>query len=212
MRLSGLFFFCLLASVAFPDDKKVYLDTVEPEKMLTENLKELPHILFLNVGDALTNEALADAAAHVRTKYLFNIVTNSIPDTLTREVATDPTILKKRFGEKTALVVAFEKKEMKSSFLVIPGYYSALNITGISRDTPSPDLLTKRIRQMALKGLAQACGVGANADEHCVMFYQSFTLKGMDATSATYGPFAYLPVRELLRAIGGNDIFSSPHY
>lgn len=59
---------------------------------------------------------------------------------------------------------------------------------------------------MLLKGLALACGLGASSDQYCVMYYKSFTLDGMDCTSATYGPNVYMPLLETLTALGGNEI------
>lgn len=205
MRCAILFFL----QFTLPVFAAVHLDPVEPGKILTSELTQQPHILFLNVNNAVTNDTLADAAAYIRLKYMFNTVTNACDISQTRDVLENPAILKQRFGDKAMLVIAFERNDPpKPAFTAIPGHYAALNIANLARDTPSADLLTKRTRQMALKGLAQACGVGANADEHCVMFYKSFTLSGMDATSATYGPFSYFPIRETLRLLGGDAIFS----
>lgn len=201
-----IFFFLFFA---LPALSAVHLDSVEPEKILTPELTGQPHILFLNVNKAITDEALADAAAYVRLKYMFNTLTNACETSQTRDVIDNPALLRQRFGKMATLVVAFERNDSpKPAFIALPGHYTALNTAPLTRDNPPADLLAKRTRQMALKGLAHAAGIGANADEHCVMYYKSFTLSGMDATSATYGPFAYLPIRETLRLLGGDAIFS----
>jgi hypothetical protein len=55
---------------------------------------------------------------------------------------------------------------------------------------------------MMLKGLAFACGFGANQDiGRCVMGAGSFdTLKGIDGTSASYSPFVAFPMMDFLSA------------
>ena len=59
-----------------------------------------------------------------------------------------------------------------------------------------------RIEKMMLKGLAFACGFGANQDSgRCVMGMGSFeTLRGIDSTSTSYSPFCYFPLFDYLQA------------
>lgn len=83
--------------------------------------------------------------------------------------------------------------------VAVPGFLAAVNVRGLSKGADA-GLYGRRVLKMALKGLAFACGVGANQDAgRCVMGSGSFeTLKGIDGTSATYSPFAYFPIADFL--------------
>ena len=87
--------------------------------------------------------------------------------------------------------------------LTAPGFFAAINVRGLSKGADRA-LYEKRLLKIALKGLAFACGFGANQDVgRCVMGAGSFeTLKGIDGTSATYSPFVFFPLSDYLQARG----------
>ena len=87
--------------------------------------------------------------------------------------------------------------------VVSPGFFAVMNVRGLDKDADIKKY-AKRIEKMVLKGLAFACGFGANQDiGRCVMATGSFeTLKGIDATSASYSPFCYFPLSDYLNSRG----------
>ncbi len=189
--------------------KNAVLDPVKDvDALLPADANQRAHVLFVNVGKALPEAEFREAAAYVRMKYMLNIAVGAAPEPFAQESVADLAALKKRFGEKALIVVAVVKQEQGPSFINVPGFFSQVNLRGLDKDKPEELFLKKRTRQMFLKGLAQACGIGATIDDMCVMFCKSFTLEGMDRVSATFGPNAYFPMRELLRDIGGEDIFA----
>lgn len=188
--------------------KVTVLDPVKDvDAMLPEDAVQRPHIVFVNVDKALSTEAFREAAAYVRMKYSVNVVVRDAREPLACDALRDPTILRKRFGDKAVIVVAVVKQEIGASFINIPGSFAQVNLRGLDKDKPDAFFLKKRRTQMLLKGLAHACGIGATMDSTCVMKYNSFTLEGMDLVSATYGPNAYFPMSKLLKEIGGDGIF-----
>jgi len=89
----------------------------------------------------------------------------------------------------------------------IPGQYALINICALRNDSPTADVFSGRLLRILMKGVAYAAGVGVNQDPICVMHWNSFTLKTIDATSATYGPQAYFVLCDILKAAGTKDIF-----
>jgi hypothetical protein len=192
-----------------PPKKNAVLDPVKDvDALLPAEANQRAHVLFVNVGNALPESAFREAAAYVRMKYLLNVAVHAEPTPFAQAVVTDTGVLKQRFGKHALIVVAVVKQKQGPSFINVPGFFAQVNLRGLDKDRPEELFLKKRTRQMLLKGLAHACGIGATIDNMCVMFCNSFTLEGMDRVSATYGPNAYFSMRELLKELGGNDIFA----
>ena len=84
--------------------------------------------------------------------------------------------------------------------LTCPGHFAVINVRGLRKDADEKTYKS-RITKMALKGLAVACGFGANQDVgRCVMSMGSFdTLKGIDSTSESYSPFCFFPLSDYLQ-------------
>jgi hypothetical protein len=196
------------APAAAPPKNAVLEPVNDAAALLPAAAAQRAHVLFVNVGGALPDADFREAAAYVHMKYALNVAVRNERKPFANEVVADAAALRKRFGDKALVVVALVKQEAAPSFVNVPGFFSQVNLRGLGRDNPEALFLKKRTRQMLLKGLAHACGVGATVDAMCVMCYSSFTLEGMDRVSATYGPNAYFPVRELLREIGGGGIFA----
>ncbi|MDA3926534.1 MAG: hypothetical protein PF904_17725 [Kiritimatiellae bacterium] len=197
------------AAPATPLPKKIsVLDPVKNvSTLLPADATQRPHVLFVNVSGALPDADFREAAAYVRMKYMLNVAVRNESKPFANELVEDTAALRKRFGDKAVIVVALVKQEIGPSFVNVPGYFSQVNLRGLDKDGPEELFLKKRTRQMLLKGLAHACGIGATIDSTCVMKYNSFTLDGMDRVSTTYGPNAYFPMLELLKEIGGDSIF-----
>ena len=84
--------------------------------------------------------------------------------------------------------------------VTVPGFFAIVNMRGLKKDADAKKY-SSRVAKMVMKGLAFACGFGANQDiGRCVMSAGSFdTLKGIDATSASYSPFVYFPLSDYLQ-------------
>lgn len=85
--------------------------------------------------------------------------------------------------------------------ITCPGFFAVINVRGLKKDADA-NTYENRIAKMALKGLAFACGFGANQDiGRCVMAMGSFdTLKGIDSTSTSYSPFCFFPLTDYLQS------------
>lgn len=183
------------------------LQPVVPAKVLTRQAAERPHVLFLNVAKAVNDELFREAVAAVSLVVQVNLEATSIPGPLEREALWERGYTAKRYGDKAKLIVYVKNDPKEVSFINAPGNWAVVNLSGLDRDKPDTERYRRRLRQMMLKGLAHACGVGATGDSHCVMYNNSFTLEGMDKTSVSYSPFAGAPVQDTLLAIGGISMF-----
>jgi len=167
------------------------------------------HVVFVNVADAMPNDAFREAVAYVKAQWWINVVATNTRQSVKEEAVRDIGAIKKRFGGKACFVVEIVRDKALPDIVAVPGGFAQVNVHKVDSDKPAADYLKKRQIQMVLKGLAYSCGVGSNVDEFCVMYYKSSlaSLEYMDRASATYGPFAYVPLRDVLFACGGEEIF-----
>ena len=183
----------------------VPLPKVDPDKVLTEQAALKPHVLFVNLDKALEDVLFREAVAAVSLVQAVNLAVAEAKGfegvNLFEKKPRD-----RRFGEQAKVVVYVVNKPGMVSFLNAPGYWALVNLSGLDRDKPEAERYRRRLRQMMLKGLAHACGVGATFDARCVMYSESFTLEGMDKTSVSYSPFASGPLDSQLKALGGEAI------
>lgn len=195
-----------LAAVACAGEAK----PEKPFPAIVPEAREYKHVLFVNVGGALDGAAFADGVGKINSLMPLNIWTNSIPRSVVKTLVAKPESLKKVFGDKAAVVVFVERSEEGPSFMQVPGTWALVNMRGLDKDKPEAAVLRERTRKMFLKGLAHAAGIGSNIDPHCAMWCGSFTLEGMDKTTTSLGPYAFFPMQETLKAIGGIEILAVP--
>ena len=184
------------------------VEEVDVATCLPASARERPHVLFVNVGQALDETAFADAAAYIRMRWMITTWTNSVDKVDVAAMVSNQEASRAANAKQAVLTVYVVKDEAMANFLLQPGTWSLLNVRGLDKDGPEPLLLTKRTRQMFLKGLCFATGVGVNTDPYCAMYAESFTPSGMDKTSATIGPFAYGPLMQSLQLISGDALFA----
>jgi hypothetical protein len=165
------------------------------------------NVRFENVASAMPDADFREAVAYVKSQWWINVVPTNSQKSIASKVLAEKQFLSWEFGDKTRLVIQLVKDKKAPNIVAVPGYYAQVNLEAIEADNPAPEYLKKRRIQMIIKGLAYACGVGSNADEFCVMYYKGDKLSVMDCSSATFSPFAYVPLREYLFAIGGEEIF-----
>lgn len=166
------------------------------------------HVLLVNVAEAIPAADFPAVAERVFAKVQINLWTNSIPKSVFRDLVDDPAGLTNRFGPKCCTAVFIERNAKGYSFLNAQGSWSMVNLRGLDRDRPDAATLTSRRVKMVLKGLAFACGGGATIEPKCSLFYDSFTIEGMDKTGEMITPMSYFPMLETLKAIGGAEILS----
>lgn len=169
---------------------------------------EKNHVLFVNVGNAIPVDQFPGIVEFAASRVQINIWTNSIAKSMIHELIDSPAALTNRFGPKCCTAIFIENNSIGYSFLNAQGSWSMVNMRGLDRDKPSPEVLRDRYTKMLLKGLAYACGGGASLESKCSLYYGSFTLEGMDKTGIQISPMSYFPMLETLRAIGGSDILS----
>ena len=106
------------------------------------------------------------------------------------------------------MVVYLVNDAQANGFVNVPGMCAWVNARSLKQDSPSEELYQKRVTKLLMKGLAHASGVGANIDPRCVMYWKSFSLEGIDATSASFGPHAFFVLQETLQLLGGDGLFT----
>lgn len=166
------------------------------------------HVLLVDVGGAIPPRDFPEVAERVAAKVQINLWTNSIASSVWRGLLDDPRGLTNLFGPRCCLAVFVERDDNGYSFLNAQGGWSMVNMRGLDRDGPDAATLASRRVKMVLKGLAFACGGGATIEPKCSLYYDSFTIRGMDKTFEMITPMTYFPMLETLRAIGGNEILS----
>ena len=202
-----------LAAVCAPaQGARKVMDVIDPVEdaagFLPADAAKRPHILFVNVAGALPDGEFRKAAAYVRMKYGVRVAVRDEAEPFAGEAVARASSVTNRFGANAVLTVALVRKAGEPTYVAVPGWFAQVNVEGADRDSPNDLFRYKRACQFALRGLAYACGVGVNPDDMCVMSYRGFTLEGMDAVSATFGPYAYFPLRETLRMMAGDALFS----
>lgn len=180
-----------------------------PYKALSTNSKESPHILFVNVNKAISTKQLDKATGLINALYGFNLGTASVKKSMVADVVADSGFIARKFGENAVLAVFIEKNQKGYNYLQAPGWWSMVNVNNLDKDQPKPDVLQERIAKVLLRGLAMCCGAGANHDPRCVMYVNGFDLKGIDAVSYTYSPFAYQPIMQALKKLGTKAPYKS---
>jgi hypothetical protein len=187
------------------------LSPVDPDKILTAEAKRHAHVCFVNVDNAVNDVRFRDAVAAVTLCCPIHLAVADV-----KNMTSDQLLLKKpknsAFGDKAKIVVYVVKKPEMVMFAGMPLRWAMVNMAGLDKNLPQddPDAYRARLRKMILKGLALACGVGANMDSgRCVMSMGSFTESTIDQTSASFSPFAGIVLMDTLLKVGGSDIFLS---
>ena len=171
-----------------------------------------PHLLIVNVADALPKTVFAQAAEKAAAATMtINCWTNSIPKSIYRELLDNPNELSQHFGRLARIVVFIEKNQVGPSFLNVPGSWSVVNMRGLDRDNPDAVKYGERVAKMILKGMAHASGSGATQEPVCVMYWDSFSLQGLDKVKTVISPMAYFPMLSTLRGLGGQDLLIPQH-
>ncbi len=170
------------------------------------------HVLVVNVGGALSDEAFSKAVERAASVVTVNVWTSSIPKSVVSRLAEGSTDIKTLFGDKAKVAVFVENNDKGPSFLHYPAHWGMVNLYGLDKDRPNAETLAMRQAKMILKGLAYAGGGGATLEKVCAMNCQSFTLAGMDKTLLVVSPMSYFPMLETLRAVGGTEIVTPERY
>jgi hypothetical protein len=173
-----------------------------PYKALNPDNQKTPHILFVNVNNAVSAEQLDKALGLINSMYGFNIWHTSIKKSVVSEVVADSGFVASKFGQNAILVVFIERRDKGYNYLQAPGWWAMVNVGNLDKDSPVPAVLQERIAKVCLRGLAMSCGVNANHDPRCVMYVNGFDLKGMDSVSYSFSPFAYQPLHQVLKKFG----------
>lgn len=175
-------------------------------RLINPKAAEKNHLLVVNVGGALSEADFSTIVTYTLTRVNVNAWTNSIPESCWRACIDKPELVKEKFGPHATVVVFLEKNKQGFSFMNVPGHWSMVNLRGLDKDSPTPQVLRDRTAKMLLKGMAHACGVGASVDELCALNYDSFTLKGMDKTDIRISAMSYFPMLSTLEALGGPEM------
>lgn len=163
---------------------------------------EKPYVAFINVKQSVESNLFAKVvnkfvptAMPVRTKAL------ALPAIEVSDVAIGKR--PQSVGAEAKILVFIINQKGLPNAITVPGQCSILNLAPFDLKS-DPAKLEDRIQRLVLKGLAYACGFGANQDVgRCVMGAGSFdSVKGLDETSASYSPFVTFPMMDYLTERG----------
>lgn len=180
----------------------------EDIRLISPKAAERNHVLIVNVGNAIAEKDFPTIVTYALSRICVNAWTNSIPESCWRNFVDEPENVAKRFGSHTTVAVFLERNERGLSFVNAPGHWSMVNLRGLDKDNPPPQVLRDRQAKMILKGIAHACGAGASVDDLCALNYNSFSLKGMDKTDIRISAMTYFPMLSTLQLLGGPECVS----
>lgn len=164
------------------------------------------HVLLVNVGDAVDAKNWGPAVTFAAQLFQINIWTNSIKSVSVPELVADQKYCQNLFGEKAKVCVFIVSNKDARPFLSAPWSWSIVNVRNLQSDNPDAQTLRDRYAKMILKGLALASCGGASIENSCSMYYNSFTLPGLDKAGITLAPMTYFPMLEILQRVGGPEI------
>ncbi len=167
------------------------------------------HILLVSVSNAVPAEVMREFSAYVKDQWQIRAVVTNAPKPSDVALLIDRKNVEKAALDKSKLRVEIISVPDQPLFVAIPGVYCRANVYGLAQDKPNETFLKKRSFQRMLQGVAMACGIGWNMDDYCVMFYQAEMNEGLDKASATFSPFAYVPLRDKLFRLCGDEIFDT---
>lgn len=168
-----------------------------------ENKEEKNYVSFVNVAEAVEPTLFANSV----TNFLLGVFPARVRLVSAESVDVvsimNPQRHNEKLGKDTRLAVYFVKDPAFPPQLTAPGMWAIINVRNLEKGADKKRL-TERIHRMVLKGLAFACGFGANQDRgRCVMGAGSFSsLEGIDGTSASYSPFVMFPMMDFMSAHG----------
>ena len=162
-----------------------------------------PHILFVNVAEAMKKDDFDLAVAKVAKAVPCPARVDSgeiLPDLLSENSAG------KFVDDKDAVLVVYvvRSKSLPESFSC-PSHWSVVNLAQLESDSPSPEVLAARRAKIILRGLAYAAGAGATLEQRCLMFAGGLSLRELDAAPFALSPMAQLPMLVALEKLFGED-------
>jgi hypothetical protein len=165
-------------------------------------------VVLVNVGGAVPDEVFERAVAELRRASSFNYRIRDLqavdPGLLSREGRTE---ISRLAGPDVCVAVFVTGDADGAGLLSQPGCWSLINARLMRHDQPDEARYEKRVLKLLMKGVGYAAGIGANPDPRCVMYHKSFSLDGIDATSASYGPYAMVPLMDTLRDLSDGAVF-----
>ncbi len=165
-----------------------------------------PHVLLVNVGGALSGGVFTQAQAAVQAQVRLNTRMADLERLDAADLVARWEAYQQAIGTNACITVFVVNDPQGPAFLSRPGVWALINVRALRYGEPTEEVYQQRAVKMMLKGVAHAAGVGATHDARCVMYYKSFSMAGIDDTSATFSPFAYFVLRDTLMAIGGSGL------
>ena len=207
IALSALVATAMSASAVFGvDHVPADFSSMKGVREITTRSRDKNHVVFVNVGNAIPESDWALSATYAAGRLQINIWTNAIASLDMDMLLTKPDAVQRICGPKSRVAVFVVNDEAGPAFLAAQGKWSRVNVRSLRKDNPDAQTLRDRYAKFLLKGLAQAGGAGVSLQRDCALFYDSFTLKGMDKTGITICPMSYFPMVETLQAVGGPEM------
>lgn len=170
----------------------------EKQDVLREAFGRLPHVLLVNVNGAVDNQALADMAGYAYATLNTRVWTNAADEVSLQELCATAAPCAK-WGTNTVAVVYVEKRAGLPPALMAPGAkWAIVNVKGLDSDKPADAQLRRRLRQVALRGVAFAAGAGCAATPRCVTDARMVSLADFDRGADRYDGETAARVGELL--------------
>ena len=168
------------------------------------------HVVFVNLGNALSDDDFVQSVTAVQKVIpVYATGMTASPGITAADIASSWKSIKPLLGEKAVLAVFFAYSESDPAYMTQPRHWAYVNLRETKSGAIDTTVLEKRLAKQAMKGMGLAAGLGGNPESRCVMYFNSFSVGGIDATSASYGPYAYFPLQDILRSLSDGDIFKT---
>ncbi len=186
-----------------------------PEKLdesirpFTPKAAECPHIVLVNVDNAIPEDVWSIATTYAVSRLQINVWTNSLDKSVLDKLVTNPNYTPIALNNKNSLIgVYFERRESGCPIISSPANWAVINVEPYLRDAKCLQQVRDRYAKLVMKGLAFACGSGNTLEPFCSMFYGAQDPDGMDKSNIALAPICYFPMLETLRAKGGSVMLS----
>lgn len=189
----------------------VQLEKVDSAKILKLTNANKPHILFVNVSNAVENSQFCEAVASVSLVLPVRLCVQNIN---ALNVLQDVVLTNKvaNISSNSKIIVYVIRDPQFVNFICVPRKCAVINISSFERDrsSMSHDQYQSRLRKLMQKGFGLACGIGGTPERgRCVMSFDSFSPETIDSTILGFSPYARFPIQDVLEEIAGDDIYLS---
>jgi len=158
-----------------------------------------PHVLLVNIGNAVSDKTLFDLLCAVRRETQARVWTNNAPTALVSKVMADPAILPRTFTTNAVLTVMIERSPEGNPITIAPRSWARLNLYGIDAAKPEATVRDTLYTRAVLRAVAFGMGAGLSSQPHCLMSGAVQSWPDMLKTGPNFSPEASMAIMQFIR-------------